>query len=72
MQQLKSGDRVKVNPQVLEDQTRKSNHHILRRIIEEDKTGEIMKQGETINQSGWWVRFHYATVLLEPDQVVTL
>ena len=70
MQKIKSGDRVKVNPKVLQDQTRKANHHILRRMIEEDRTGEIIKQGETINHSGWWVRLPYATVLLEPEQVI--
>ena len=49
---------------------RNANHHILRRMIEEDRTGEIIKQGETSNHSGWWVRLPYATVLLEPEQVI--
>ena len=42
----------------------------LHNLSEEDRTGEIIKQGETINHSGWWVRLPYATVLLEPEQVI--
>jgi len=72
MQNLKAGDRVQLNPEVLKDESKKSNHHILRRILQEEGSGEVIKKGETVSHPGWWVRFSYATILLEPQQVVVL
>lgn len=44
MQNWKAGDIVKLNPEVLEDQSRKSAHHSFKRIIEEDREGIVMEE----------------------------
>ena len=67
---LKEGTQVKLNPSVLEDHSLKSNHHLLKRIIEEDRAGEVVKVDtakSTKETLQYWVKFHYAKILL-PQQ----
>lgn len=71
---LKEGTQVKLNPTVLEDQSLKTNHHLLKRIIEEERAGEVVNldharsTGELFR---YWVKFYYGKILL-PEQFIII
>jgi hypothetical protein len=67
------GDPVKLNPSVLEDQALKSNHHLLERILKEDRHGEVREQDlakSTPKAFYYWVKFHYAAFLLSEFHIM--
>jgi hypothetical protein len=60
-------DPVKLNPAVLEDVSVKRNHHLLSRILREEKVGVIREQDmdkSTPQAFYYWVTFHYGSFLL--------
>ena len=64
---LKEGTPVKLNPAVLEDQSLKSNHHLLKRILEEERPGEVVNLDHaksTGEMFRYWVKFYYGKILL--------
>lgn len=67
------GEPVKLAPSALEDQTLKSNHHILDRVLKEDQAGEIKERDldkSTPEAFFYWVKFHYASILLSEIHLV--
>lgn len=66
-------DTVKLSPAVLEDDSVKTNHHLLSRILREDMIGTIREQDmdkSTPKAFYYWVSFHYATFLLSEFHIV--
>ena len=72
MQPLKPGDKVKLSPSILEDEKRKQSHFFFKRIIEEDRTGEVVRYENSDKHKGWWVKFHYGKILLNEDQTILI
>lgn len=71
---LKEGTLVNVALAVLEDQPVKSNHHLLERIIKEDRTGEVINvdtERSSKETFRYWVKFHYAKILLSDEYLTT-
>jgi hypothetical protein len=68
-------DFVKLNPAILEDKTLKRNHHLLSRILREEKIGVIQAQDmekSTPQAFFYWVSFHYASFLLSEFHLMKL
>ena len=67
MSKFTSGIQVKMKPEILQEDTRRSNHHFYKRIIEEDHIGEVTdldKAKSTPQDPMYWVKFHYAAMLI--------
>jgi hypothetical protein len=69
---LQQGQLVKLNPALLENEKRKSNHHLFKRIMEEDRTGEVLNYENSEHYKGWWVKFHYGKILLQAHEVISI
>jgi hypothetical protein len=70
MQQLNKGQIVKLSPVLLEDESKNANHFLYKRIIEEERTGEVLNYENSEYYKGWWVKFHYAKILLQPEEII--
>ena len=67
---MQKGQIVKLNPTLLEDETKKSNYFLYKKIIDEDRTGKVINYENSDYHKGWWVKFHYAKILLQPEEVI--
>jgi hypothetical protein len=68
-----SGYPVKLNPAVLEDQSLKSNHHLFRRILQEERMGEIREKDaakSTPDTTRYWVKFQFVAILLSEQHLL--
>lgn len=69
------GDQVKINPDVLEDQSVKANHHLFQEALKHNVTGEIVgPYPERTNGTEYWfrVKYHFFTVPLKEDHMILL
>jgi hypothetical protein len=69
------GIQVKMNPDILKEDSRKSNHHFYKRIIEENHIGEVTHLDEaksTPQDPRYWVKFHYADFLISEKHLTTV
>ena len=65
--QFNPGDKVQLNPIVLEEDPRKNNHHLYERILKENREGTVVRLDNSYEWFGedcFWVKFNYATILL--------
>jgi hypothetical protein len=61
------GDAVKLNPAVLQDETLKPNHHVLSRMLREDRQGTVTEQDFQRSHPSsfyYWVKFPFFTIRL--------
>src|SRR5690349_7701369 len=67
-------DSVVIMPDILQDQSISSNHHILKRIIENKEVGQIrsldVQKSEEKLASLYWVKFHVAAILIDKKYLV--
>lgn len=70
MSLLKKGQIVKLSAALLENETKKLNHFLYRRIIDEERLGEVLDYENSDHFKGWWVKFYYAKILLKPEEVI--
>jgi hypothetical protein len=70
-----SGNKVKLNPTILEDESTKSNHHFFIRVLNENSTGEVLRL-DTEKSTGhifkYWIQFPRFNALLKEDHFVLL
>lgn len=75
MSKFPPGIQVKMNPDILKEDSRKSNHHFYKRIIEENHIGEVthLDEAKSTSQSAmYWVKFHYAAFLISEKHIIAV
>jgi hypothetical protein len=67
------GNKVKVDVAFLEDQSQKSNHHLIRDVYKHKVTGEVLgldMDRSTKETFRYWVKFHFFNILLDEKYLV--
>jgi hypothetical protein len=66
---LHENDQVIILPEIMQDQTVKSNHHLFKRIIASKEVGTIreldVEKSEDQNANLFWVQFHVAAIRID-------
>jgi hypothetical protein len=66
---LHENDRVTVLPDIMQDQSVKSNHHLFKRIIVSKEVGTIreldVEKSQEQNANLFWVQFHVAGIRID-------
>ena len=69
------GNKVKVNPDLLEDPAVKANHHLFQEALKHNVTGEIIEpDAQRTNGNEYWfrVKFHFFTAPMKEDHMILL
>jgi len=69
------GNKVKINPTVVEDEATKINHHLFGEALKHNVTGEVVEldaKRSTAAEFWYGVKFHFFTPPLKEHQIVLL
>lgn len=75
MNMFTTGNKVKLNPAVLEDQSVKTSHHFFQEALRYDLTGlviEIDTKRSSTTEFWYRVQFHSFTAPLKEDHIILL
>jgi hypothetical protein len=71
---MQEKDLVTIDPSILQDQSTKSNHHLLKRIIEQKEWGSVQgldeEKSKEENANLYWVKFHVAAIRIDEKYLV--
>jgi len=68
-----AGNQVKIDVAILEDQSHKSNHHLVREVYKMKGVGEVLHldtEKSTKEVFKYWVKFHFFNILLDEKYLV--
>ena len=69
------GNQVKINPDVVDDLSVKSSHHLFQEAVKHNVTGEIIEPDlERTSGNEFWfrVKFHFFTAPMKEDQMILM
>lgn len=75
MSMFAAGNKVKINPAVLEDENVKANHHLFQEALKHNETGLVVVPDpqRTKGNDHWFrVKFHFFTAPLKEDHMILL
>ena len=75
MNMFAPGNKVNLHPAILEDTSVKADHHLFHRVLNENRTGEVVQLDTTMSSATvfkYWIQFHGFKVLLKEDHFVLL
>jgi hypothetical protein len=70
---FRADNKVKINPEVLEDTSVKANHHLFQEALKHNVTGTVVEldQERSKPMAFWYrVKFHFFTAPLKENQIV--
>ena len=71
---FKEQDKVTVSPEIMQDESQKTNHHLFKRIIAENEIGTVRdfddEKSAELNANLWWVKFHVAAIRIDEKYLV--